>query len=58
MQAWDIEACEPHVADNDNLETFLWISEPMSKLFAALLIAYVLLPLNWIRSRACHHDLE
>ena len=53
-----VEAGEPHVADDDDLERVLRILESLGERLAARLVADVALPVERVRRRAGHHDLD
>jgi len=58
VEARRVEAREPHVADDDNLERIGRVAKPLRQLVAPRLVADVPLPLQRVRRRAGHHHLE
>jgi hypothetical protein len=58
VQARDVEAGEPHIAHDDDLERVLRIAETGGQCLAPGLVADVLLPLQRIGGRAGHHHLH
>jgi hypothetical protein len=58
VQARAVEAREPHVADDDDLEGVLRVSKAVPQKLPPLLVPNVRLPFRRIRSRARHHHLD
>ena len=58
VQAWRIEACEPHVADQHHLKRVGRIAEPFRQRLPARLVADVRLPVERIGGGAGHDHLE
>ena len=53
-----VEAGQPHVPDDHQLERVVGILGPLGEQFPARLAADVLLPFFRVRGRACHDDLD
>ena len=58
VHARRVEAGQPHVPNDHQLERILWILGPLGEQLPARLAADVLLPPLRVRRRAGHHDLE
>ena len=58
VHARGIEAGEPHVADDDELERVVGLLESLGEFLAGLLRADVLLPGGVVAGRAGHDDLD
>jgi len=58
VEARRVEAGEPHVAHEDELERIVRVAKPLRQLLASGLIPDVALPIDGIRSRSGHHDLH
>ena len=58
VQARRVEAGQPHVAHDHDLERVLRVAEPLGQRLAARLVADVRLPVQRVGRRAGHHDLD
>ena len=58
VQAGGVEAGQPHVADDHQLERVVGVLEPLGQSLAARLVADVRLPFELVRRRAGHDDLD
>ena len=58
VQARRVEAGQPHVAHDHDLERVVRVVEPLGQRLAARLVADVRLPVERVGRRAGHHDLE
>ena len=58
VQARRVEAGQPHVAHDDDLERVVRVPEPLRQRLAPRLVADVRLPRERVGRRAGHHDLD
>ncbi len=58
VQARRVEAGEPHVAHDHDLERVVRVAEALGQRLAARLVADVRLPVERVGGRAGHHDLD
>ena len=58
VHARRVEAGQPHVPDDHQLEQIVGVLRPLGEQFPARLAADVLLPFLRVRGRACHDDLD
>ena len=58
VQAGGVEACEPHVAHQHDLQRVVGVAEPFGEPLSPRLVADVRLPVHGVRRGAGHHDLD
>jgi osmotically inducible protein OsmC len=58
VKGWGVESGQPHVADDDDLEGIVGVTEAVVQSFAAGLGSNVLLPVLRVWGRAGHYDFD